>query len=224
MELPGAGLFLLLSLWGGLVAVDGTGLGQFMLSRPLIAATVAGWMAGDAAAGAAIGLVLETFQLSVLPVGAARYPEAGPPAVVAGSLFALSDQLASTMLGALVVFLAWERLSGRSVQLLRQLNVRVMSASDGAALQPDELERKHLTAIGIDFVRGMVLVAAGIPVLALAIHASGSAWQLDERFARGLVSAVAVGLIAGSARSFGGRSGQFAAGVAGGLLLALVLR
>ena len=79
MLLPDAGLYLLLVAWGGLVAVDGTSCGQFMISRPFAAATVAGLLAGDALMGATAGVVLEAFHLAVLPVGAARYPEGGPP-------------------------------------------------------------------------------------------------------------------------------------------------
>lgn len=224
MLLPDVGLYLLLAVWGGLVALDGTGLGQFMYSRPLVAATVAGLLSGSAVAGAAVGLVLEAFHLAVLPVGAARYPEAGPPAVVAGALFALSDHLPSTLLTVLVFFLAWERLAGRTVQLLRQFNVRLIAGTPGASMGATELERKHLAAVGVDLVRGMVLVAAGIPVLALLIQLSGSMWDLDQRVARAIVTAVFVGLVAGSARSFGGKMRLFGAGVVGGLLLTFALR
>ena len=63
---------LVLALLGGVLALDGTSLGQFMVSRPLVACVLAGLVAGDPAAGAMAGLVLEALHIAVLPVGAAR--------------------------------------------------------------------------------------------------------------------------------------------------------
>ncbi|MEX0912584.1 MAG: hypothetical protein WD031_04060, partial [Gemmatimonadota bacterium] len=56
--------WLLLILLGGLVAVDGTSVGQFMISRPFVAAAHAGWAVGDPIHGMVIGLVLEAFHLT----------------------------------------------------------------------------------------------------------------------------------------------------------------
>ncbi|HET7464464.1 MAG TPA: PTS sugar transporter subunit IIC, partial [Longimicrobium sp.] len=62
------------TLIGGLVALDGTSVGQFMVSRPFIAAALGGLAVGRPAEGVAAGVVLEARHLAVLPVGAARYP------------------------------------------------------------------------------------------------------------------------------------------------------
>lgn len=219
MLLPDAGLYLLLVLWGGLVAVDGTSCGQFMISRPLVAATVAGLLAGDAVAGAMIGLVLEAFDLAVLPVGAARYPEGGPPAVAAGALFAASDGRASTLLAAVLFFLAWEWLGGESVRLMRQLNGRILAPTYRPPFRVAELERRHLAALAVDFGRGVLLVAVGVLVLWGVLRWTEGVWTLGERIPRVVVAAVVAGLVAGSLRHFGGRTRLFVAGLLGGLLL-----
>ena len=67
----------LLGLWGVLVGVDMVSVAQSMLSRPLVAGTVAGLIVGDPAGGMMMGVLLEFFALEVLPVGASRYPD-GP--------------------------------------------------------------------------------------------------------------------------------------------------
>ena len=67
--------------WGTIVGVDLVSAPQGLLSRPLVAAAVTGWLLGDVAAGLQVGLVLECFALDVLPVGAAKYPDYGPGAV-----------------------------------------------------------------------------------------------------------------------------------------------
>ena len=74
-------------LLGAALTLDGTSVGQFMLSRPLVACTLAGAAAGSAALGAALGVVLEALHLAVLPVGASRYPEAPAAAVAAATVF-----------------------------------------------------------------------------------------------------------------------------------------
>lgn len=222
MSLPDAGLYLLLMLWGGLAAVDGTSCGQFMISRPIVAATVAGWLSGDAVAGAAVGVLLEAFHLAVLPVGAARYPEGGAPAVVAGALYALSDRLPSTLLGVLVFFLVWESVAGASVRLLRRINGRLLPRSAGGPVQVAAVERRHLGAVAIDLGRGVLLVALGLPVLSLLLWLSGEVWVVDQRIPQVAVVAALAGLTAGSLRLFGGRVRLFLAGVLVGLFSLLV--
>src|SRR5690606_39516372 len=96
--LPAPADALWLLLLGGWMAVDGTSVGQFMVSRPLVAASLAGWIVGDPAAGLTVGVILELFHLAVLPVGAARYPEGGPAAVVAGSLYGAASAVPGALL------------------------------------------------------------------------------------------------------------------------------
>ncbi|MED5200176.1 MAG: hypothetical protein VYB51_10255 [Gemmatimonadota bacterium] len=40
-----------LAILGGLLALDATSVGQFMISRPLVAGTLAGWWLGDPGVG-----------------------------------------------------------------------------------------------------------------------------------------------------------------------------
>ena len=78
----------LLGFWGVLVGLDMTSVAQSMLSRPLVAGTVAGTIVGDPAGGLMMGVLLELFALEVLPVGAARYPDCGLGAVAAVAVVA----------------------------------------------------------------------------------------------------------------------------------------
>jgi len=63
------------TLLGGLLALDGTSVGQFMLSRPLVAGGLVGWVLGDPALGFTIGAVLELYLLVSFPTGGSRFPE-----------------------------------------------------------------------------------------------------------------------------------------------------
>lgn len=151
------------ALLGGLLALDGTSVGQFMVSRPFVAASLGGLVAGRPAAGMAAGVVLEALHLAVLPVGASRYPEGGPAAAVAGAVYASqapAPWASATLLAAVLFALAMEWVGGRSVILLRQFNVRFAGAPE-AGLSPGGLARRHALPVAADFVRGAALALAG---------------------------------------------------------------
>ncbi|HEX8273169.1 MAG TPA: PTS sugar transporter subunit IIC [Longimicrobiaceae bacterium] len=220
--IPDAVPLVLLVLFGGVAAVDGTSLGQFMLSRPVVAATLAGWIAGSPEHGALLGLMLEAFHLTVLPVGAARYPEGGPAAVAAGGAYAGTSHSYSALLVVLIFALLWERLGGASVDRLRQFNVRLCPPPGRTSIRSGRLERRHLLALGVDFARGMALAGSGTLLLG---------WVLQEGFfllphggvARLALGAALAGSLGAAFRLFGReRLPLLAAGAAVGVL-ALVL-
>lgn len=215
---------LMLGLFGGAAAIDGTSFGQFMISRPLVAATLAGAIVGDPIHGAVIGGILEAFHLSVLPVGAAKYPEGGPAAVAGGAAYATSDLAASTLLLTVAIVLGLEWIGGESVRLLRQFNVRLVHEHGGKALTQTSLQYRHLSAIGIDFVRGMVLVLAGTAALVGVLSSLMPYWGLGEQIPQILLSAIVAGLLASTYRSFGDRRWMATAGVAAGAVFVLLVR
>ena len=84
---------LALLLWGTLVGLDLVSVPQIMIARPLVAGAGAGLILGDLETGLRLGVLFELFQLDILPVGAARYPEYGPATVAAVSAPAASTAL-----------------------------------------------------------------------------------------------------------------------------------
>lgn len=208
----------LLLLLGGWAAADGTSVGQIMVSRPLLAATLAGWIVGEPLAGATVGVILESFHLAVLPVGAARYPEGGPPAVVSGAVYAASAHLPGNLLLAVLFALAWEWVSGAGVRYLRQANVYLLSARPEAGV--DTLQARHLLAILMDAGRGMLLVAVGLLILIALMAAARPSWPLSQQLPLLTLTAALVGQLASTTRLFSGRARLFLAGALGGLLFA----
>ncbi|MGH7585315.1 MAG: PTS sugar transporter subunit IIC, partial [Gemmatimonadales bacterium] len=72
---PSIGALVLLGLWATVAGLDLVSVPQGLLSRPIVVGAVSGWILGDPAAGFRVGVLLELFDLDVLPVGAARYPD-----------------------------------------------------------------------------------------------------------------------------------------------------
>lgn len=217
------------ALWGGAVGLDATAFPQIMISRPFVAASVTGLLLGRPLEGVAVGVLLELFALVILPIGAARYPEAGTAAVAAAAGYvtvAGGAQRAELLLAAVVFALVWERVCGASVNALRRYNERLVAgAEDRKPLGPRRLERLHLTALAIDFGRGALVTAGGA---ALAVWGLGI---FDRVGGIGEVAAVGILCVAGAAMAgaalslFDGWSGRRFALVLGavcGLILLIV--
>lgn len=162
--LPASALALLL-LWGTIVGLDLVSVPQGLLSRPLVSASVAGWLLGDFEAGLRVGALLELFALDVLPVGASRYPEFGPAAVGAAVLAAGLPTMEGTGLGALLG-LAVALPAGWTLDWLRHANARHLHRLSAAlnAGSSSAVRQLQWAGIGRDVAR-----SAGVTALALAL-------------------------------------------------------
>ena len=216
------------SLFGGLVGSDATSIGQTMLSRPFIAATLTGLMAGRPEEGLMLGAILELFALVILPVGAARYPESGTAAVAATAAYLSATQVvsAAVMLLAVLFALIWERVGGFSVVLMRRFNEEYVALApmDVAALDR-AVERRHLAAIGVDFVRAAVLTAVGWVLGAVALRAVAELWSMKASVAPAILSIGLSCMVGATLPLFGGlraRKMSLLVGVVCGSLIVLL--
>lgn len=160
----------LMLAWGTLAGMDLVSWPQLLLHRPIVAAGVAGVLAGDVGAGLLVGVLLELFALDVLPVGASRYPDYGPPAVAAAAGAAgLPAETAIALTIPLALVLAV--VGGRTHALIRQANGRTVSAMAGelAAGNPTAVRRVQRTGLARDLIRSAALTAFSLGA-ALAVH------------------------------------------------------
>lgn len=186
---------LLLSLLGGALALDGTSVGQFMVSRPLVAGPLAGWLLGDPFMGLAVGALLETYLLVSFPSGGARFPEGATAAVVAVASVTGADPLGALPLGV-AVGLLWGQVGGLSVSALRRLNGRLVPEPEG--LRPERVAAFHTGAIALDGLRGALLTLLGVLAGRWAVGLLSGAWPLHPADTRGLLlvgGAVSVGVL-----------------------------
>jgi mannose/fructose/N-acetylgalactosamine-specific phosphotransferase system component IIC len=216
---------LLLVGWGTIVGLDLVSVPQALLSRPLVAGCVAGWIAGDVEAGLRAGALFELFALDVLPIGAVRYPDYGPATVVAAALGAGVPWELGLGLGA-TLGLVLAVLGGSTLQLVRRMNANAIQhrAAALAAGESSAIRRLQYGGLLRDALRGAGLTVAG---LAAAWALAGGA-RLDRATALGLtlvsVGCALAAAINGALRSAGrgARLRWLAAGAAVGLLLAVL--
>jgi len=172
--------WLVVALLGGLVGLDTSSFPQAMISRPLVAGTLTGAVFGRPLEGLVVGFVMEAFSILVLPIGAARYPESGTAAVAATSAYlAVAPTGPDAGVLALVIAfgLGWEWLGGETIVLLRRGNGQILLREGGVA--GTELERRHLMAMTLDFVRGAVVATTGGLIAAGLIPLVRPLWVLS---------------------------------------------
>jgi PTS system mannose-specific IIC component len=213
---------LLLVCWGTLVGLDLVSVPQAMISRPIVAGSVAGLLAGDVEAGFRIGVLFELFALDVLPIGAVRYPDYGPATVVATALAARAPWELGLGLSA-VLGLVVAVVGGATLQLVRRSNARAIQrrAAALAAGESGAIRRLQYGGILRDAAR-----AAGLTLGGLVLAWGLSQWvQLDRATAVGL-TLVAIGsalaAVAGGALRSAGRDARLRWLIGGAVLGTIV--
>lgn len=215
---------LALLVWGTVVAVDLVTIPQGLLSRPLVAATVAGALAGDPAAGLLVGAALELYALEVMPIGASRYPDWGPAAVAAGAAAAAIPGAGQIGVAGLIG-LPMALLGGWSMVVHRRRTARSITTQLGQVAAGDARAIWHLQRDGLlrDATRGFALASVGVVVLAIARMVPwGRIDNLELLDAAVLAGGIAAA-IGGAVRSAGGgaRRRWLAVGAVSGLAVVL---
>jgi mannose/fructose/N-acetylgalactosamine-specific phosphotransferase system component IIC len=214
---------------GGLVGLDATSFPQVMVSRPLVAGTLTGLLFGEPAQGAMVGAILEVFDLGILPVGAARYPDSGTATVAAVAAYSLVPLHAldpGVLLLAVIFGLSWEFVTGASTVWLRRLNERLVLSTPRWHGRPGRaLERLHLTSMLLDFLRAAMLSVGGALLGALLLKPAAGHWALGSEFAAAALTVAAATVLGALISVFGGWRERWRAllvGLACGSLLLLL--
>jgi len=194
-----------LLVWGTIAGVDLVSFPQAMLNRPLVAATVAGLLTGQVEIGLRIGVLLECFALDVIPIGATRYPDFGPAAVVATGAAPLAgwpDPVGLSVALALLLALA----GGRGMEMVRRLNGRVARTAAPALATGNAavLARLQRTGLAADAARGLLVTGGGLALAGLVLPWLGDLADASRGLRLVAVAGALVAAITGSVRRAGG--------------------
>lgn len=211
----------LLSLLGGVLALDATSVGQFMVSRPLVAGLLGGALLGAPGAGLAVGALLELYLLVSFPTGGARFPEGATATLVAVAGASAAGGVGALPVGV-AVGLIWGQVGGFTVTALRHLTAEhVPEPGSDAAAGPRAVASFHRRAMALDFARGVVVTGLGALLAGAAVRALAPAWPLSGADATGLLlvgAAASAGIFLRSLGGFRKRPVVFLAGLLAGLL------
>lgn len=190
-----------LALLGALLGLDVVSFPQAMVSRPIVAATLAGVFIGHPPAGLLIGVVLELIALDTLPFGASRYPEWGSASVVGGALFAAQPPgMPGALPASLLAALLTASISGWSMVVLRRIIATRLERTRDAieAGSRDALLGLHLSGMTMDLLRGALVTTLGMIIFSPLVHAIVVIWGSESAQSRAVVVVIAA-IVAGGA-------------------------
>ena len=190
-----------LAMLGALLGLDVVSFPQIMISRPIVAATVAGAFIGNPPGGLLIGVVLEMIALDTLPFGASRYPEWGSASVVGGALFASQPSgLPGALPACVLASLLTASISGWSIVVLRRLIASRLEISRDQleAGSRSALMSFHLSGMSMDLLRGAVVTTLAMLIFAPLVKAIVAVWGSESAASRAVV-VVIVAIVAGAA-------------------------
>ncbi|HNS74045.1 MAG TPA: PTS sugar transporter subunit IIC [bacterium] len=150
------------SLWGGFVALDTTAAMQILISRPLVSCSVVGLLLGSFAPGFIIGLMFELIYLDELPVGGALFNEGNLGATIAAGLAILLSRESgrpdlAVPLAALAGLLT-SKAGAHIVVALRTRNTEIYTRLiERPRITSGAVTRAHLHCLLLMFAAGVVL-------------------------------------------------------------------
>ncbi|MCK4404614.1 MAG: PTS sugar transporter subunit IIC [candidate division Zixibacteria bacterium] len=160
---------ILISIFGGLVALDKTEACQTMFSQPLLIGPVVGFLLNDFSGGLVIGILFQLAYLWVMPIGTATFPDPAVGTVVCSCGFVIlnrsfPDSSNLILLLILLFGIPFSLFAGWSLIKQRQLNSRLLQKADLCAEKVRIKRFGYLFFWGLSgsFLRGFVITGSGI--------------------------------------------------------------
>jgi len=156
------------ALIGGIIGLDRTALGQFMISQPVVAGPLTGWLLGDVTAGLAIGGTLELIWVLDMPIGTFVPADATVSAVAATAIAALGSPVPGQfpVIGfCLLLTVAMVPVTMFADHLMRQRNAQIPELAMTASGSPTEASVTfwHLGGLVAFFLKPFLLCLVLIP-------------------------------------------------------------
>jgi PTS system mannose-specific IIC component len=161
------------ALLGGLIGLDRTAVGQFMVSQPVVAGPLTGWALGDPLSGLVIGGMLELVWVLDMPIGT-FVPADSTVAAVASTAIAVIGSHGALQLPvigfSLLLTTAMAQLTMFADHLMRQRNARLPEfALAAAGVTETRIAIAHLAGLVAFFLKSFVLCLVLVPAGLLAL-------------------------------------------------------
>ena len=159
---------LVAALISGMIGLDRTALGQFMISQPVVAGPLTGWLLGDVTAGFVIGGTLELIWVLDMPIGTFVPADSTVAAVTATAIAALGSPTPGQLpvIGfCLLLTVAMVPVTMFADHLMRQRNAQIPELALSPVGRPTESSVTvwHLAGLIAFFLKAFLLCLALIP-------------------------------------------------------------
>ena len=160
---------ILISIFGGLMALDNTEAFQTMVSQPLVIGPLVGFLLGDVSCGLKIGILFQLMAIWVMPIGTATFPDPATGSVVGSCGFIILTRLfpdrTNLILWVILIFVVFFNLfAGWTLIKQRQFNSKLLSKADLYAEKAWIPGFNYLFFLGLSgsFFRGLAVIILGI--------------------------------------------------------------
>jgi mannose PTS system EIIC component len=188
---------------GGIIGLDRTAAGQFMISQPIVAAPFTGWVLGDTTAGMVIGAALELIWVLDIPVGTFVPADSTIGAISATAAAALASPGGAPLpvIGfSLLLTTAMVPVTMKAESMVRSWN---SALSDRVLAVPGEsrgraLSRAQSVGLAFFFLKSFALyvifIPLGVGALVIFGHAPGAIQRALSLFVK-LLPVLGVALV-----------------------------
>ncbi|MBN1543561.1 PTS sugar transporter subunit IIC [candidate division KSB1 bacterium] len=154
--------WIVVGLWGGIVALDTTAAFQVMISQPLVACSVTGLIVGNMPLGLMCGIFLQLIWTAEIPAGAAYTSESNIGAVAATAIaviaFEQTLRQAPAIALALLFAVGLSFVAGKMVVLVRRINgTTYYTLIRDERLTSTKIIRAHFSGLFLLFGMGFML-------------------------------------------------------------------
>jgi len=193
-----------IALVGSLIGLDRTAAGQFMISQPIVASPLVGWLLGDTLAGIMIGACLELIWVLDMPIGSFVPADATICAVSATAIAALGSPGGAPLpvIGfSILLTTAMVPVTMKADDFIRHWNSRLADAvmAGPGPLDGHAIARAHLAGLTVFYVKFFVLylifIPAGIVAVAVFMRLPDHAHRAMSLFVK-LLPLIGVALVA----------------------------
>jgi mannose/fructose/N-acetylgalactosamine-specific phosphotransferase system component IIC len=160
---------ILVTIFGGLAALDRTEAYQTMLSQPLVIGLIVGFLLRDVYTGIKIGILIQLLYLWVLPIGTAILPDPAIGGTVGTFGFivllrSFPNRTDSVLFFTLLYTLAFTAFAGWTLIGQRELNLKLIQKADLYAETGEisKIDKLFLWGLLGSFGRGVILTGLGI--------------------------------------------------------------
>jgi PTS system mannose-specific IIC component len=177
---------LTISLIGGLLSLDSIAVFQGMLSQPIVAATLIGFLLDDTGTGLMIGMLFQLLWMSNVPAGAVVPPDNSVLACICSGTAILGSAFwnpSIAIMFSLIITLIFAPVTAWTDMWVRQFNNRLVASAEASVLQGhfQAIPLKHLTGVFIFFLKGFILILIGT-ILILLIEKGLSQINIEVPF------------------------------------------
>ncbi|MFA5073514.1 MAG: PTS sugar transporter subunit IIC [Nitrospirota bacterium] len=159
---------------GGLIGLDRTAAGQFMISEPIVSGPLTGWILGDIGAGIVIGTVLELIWVLDIPIGTFVPADSTFSAICATAIAALGSTGAagpSTIGFCILLTTVMVPCTMMADTIVRKRNARLADVPCASLiLVYAGITRAHLKGLFFFFLKSFILFLILVPAGILAVQ------------------------------------------------------